>query len=241
MPERASSTGLFLSGLQPTPEPARFFAPAFLDDVAGRALRPRFGQGGLHHVTVQSPLAPGFAASIASALEDARFVRHPYGPYPLHVARRTEQRESALTEFMSWLSTPDSIGFHTGAAGAPLVAGALPPLRLFDKVQVQASRMLLGESFPLHVDTDQLGIAAVYNLTRSLDQQGADGGVLEFEGVGRSVVVPPRFNTLTLFAATDVPHRVTEIRSTGGARYSITSFFLLRPTDFSQPEHPGAR
>jgi hypothetical protein len=230
--------GFLLRGLAPAREsPARWFSPSLLDAARSRALRSAFTAASAPphvppHVVVPSPLEVEFARDVASAMEAARFTPHPWASYPLQVARPEEQRASALTAFLAWLVSPDAIGFHTGLVGWPRAGDGLAPLRAFQKVQVQASRMLHGERFPAHVDTDDEGLAAVYNFTRALDPGGAEGGVLEFDDGG--LRVPPAFNSLAIFRATNARHRVSEVRSRTGARYSIVAFFLLRPTQ------PGA-
>jgi Rps23 Pro-64 3,4-dihydroxylase Tpa1-like proline 4-hydroxylase len=89
--------------------------------------------------------------------------------------------------------------------------------------------MGVGESFPVHLDTKEEGIAVVYNFTRDWEERL--GGVLYFphpSGAGDDIRVPPLFNSVFIFRSRGAPHGVSEVRPEAGGRYryAIASFFL---------------
>ena len=95
--------------------------------------------------------------------------------------------------------------------------------------QVQVSRMGVGERFPVHVDTDEEGLAVVYNFTRPWEERF--GGVLFFphpSGTWDELRVPPLFNSVLIFRSREAPHGVSPVLPEAGShvRYTVTSFFL---------------
>ncbi|WP_233277915.1 2OG-Fe(II) oxygenase [Myxococcus stipitatus] len=196
---------------------------ASTSDSLRTAIRQEFIEGGrVPHVCLQEALLPERAEALHQALCNARFVRHHHGPYALHVAPLNQQVPSALTDFCAWLQSKEGADFHAALVGWP------EPL---ETRQVQVSRMDVGEHFPEHRDTDEEGLAVVYNFTRPW--QPSFGGVLTFrhpEAESDLMRVPPLFNSVFIFRPSGAPHRVTEWTSAaqGHHRYSITAFILAK-------------
>jgi Rps23 Pro-64 3,4-dihydroxylase Tpa1-like proline 4-hydroxylase len=128
-----------------------------------------------------------------------------------------------LSRFVSWLRTPLAAAFHPALAGAPE-----PPRCLSSaSVEVQVARMARGQSFPVHVDTCEEGLTAVYQLTRGFKPD--DGGVLQFgePGLKPRLVVPQLFGGLFLFRPADAPHEVTKIAAPDDRpRLTVTASYL---------------
>ena len=187
------------------------------------AIRHEFASGGrVPHVCLQQALLPERAEAMHQALREARFKRHHHGPYPLHIAPLDAQQPSVLTEFCAWLKTDDGAAYHARLVGWP---------QTLETRQVQVSRMDVGEYFPEHLDTEEDGLAVVYNFTRPWEDRF--GGVLAFahpDGDRDVMRVPPLFNSVFLFRAVGAPHRVTEwtAAAQGHQRYSITAFMLAK-------------
>ncbi|WP_434348718.1 2OG-Fe(II) oxygenase [Myxococcus virescens] len=197
--------------------------------VASEALRAtirrEFSEGGrVLHVCLQDALLPERAEALHAALRQALFRRHHHGPYPLHVAPLdSRQPPSTLIDFCAWLRSDEAAAFFADLVGWP---------RPLQTRQVQVSRMEVGESFPPHHDTQEEGLAVVFNFTRPWDERF--GGVLAFphpKGAWDSIRVPPLFNSVFVFRAVGALHRVTEWlpAAQGHQRYSITAFMLERP------------
>ncbi len=169
------------------------------------------------HLFLSSSLAQGRAATLLSELKRARFRPHHHIAYPLHIAPHDEQ-QGALREFVAWLSTPAAARLHLKLVG-------VRHDRHLAEIQVQVSRMIAGERFPLHTDTDDEGVAAIYNF--SVD---VDGGQLVFpaddEGADPSLVIPPLYGSLLIFPPRNRPHEVCEVRR--GRRFSVTAFYIFR-------------
>ncbi|AFE04260.1 hypothetical protein COCOR_01740 [Corallococcus coralloides DSM 2259] len=234
-PERPS--GFFITdyadsifGPVPSPKPEVFPASATawtrlasVSEALHATLRREFIEGGrVPHLCLTDALFPERAEALHQALRDARFVRHHHGPYPLHIAPLHQQEPSALTDFCAWLKSADGAAFHAALVGWP------EPL---ETRQVQVSRMDVGEFFPEHRDTDEEGLAVVYNFTRPWEDRF--GGVLTFrhpEVDADMMRVPPLFNSVFIFRARGAPHRVTEWTSEarGHQRYSVTAFILAK-------------
>jgi|GEM_PF-3903815 len=235
----------------PRPErPSGFFIPGFAEGIFGtvRAVPPHlaaatpwtrlavapedlrttirreFAKGGrVLHVCLQDALLPERAEALHAALRQASFRRHHHAPYPLHVAPLDQQPPSALIDFCAWLRSGESAAFFADLVGWP---------RPLQTCQVQVSRMEVGESFPLHYDTDEEGLAVVFNFTRPWDERF--GGILAFphpDGTHDSMRVPPLFNSVFIFRAVGALHWVTEWlpAAQGHQRYSVTAFMLERP------------
>ncbi|HEX8820789.1 MAG TPA: 2OG-Fe(II) oxygenase [Archangium sp.] len=202
-------------------EAARWIHPTLLDPAIATGVRAAFGEGGrVPHVCLSDALAPPVAESVHEALTRARFVPHHHAPYPLSIARQGEQEPSALTGFVQWLGTDAAADYHAWLVGwrQKLVAK-----------QVQVSRMGVGERFPVHVDTEDEGLAVVYNFTRPWEERF--GGVLHFphpSGKGDELRIPPLFNSVFIFRSRGAPHGVSQVLPEAGARfrYTVTSFFL---------------
>lgn len=202
-------------------EAARWMHPQLVNPAGAPGVREAFAEGGrVPHVCLAEALQPAQAEAVHEALGRARFVRHHHAPYPLSIARPEEQEPSALTGFVQWLGTQAAADYHAWLVGSPQ--------RLFPR-QVQVSRMGVGERFPTHVDTEDEGLAVVYNFTRPWEQRF--GGVLVFphpSGTWDELRIAPLFNSVFIFRSRGAPHAVTEVTPEAGAhsRYSVTSFFL---------------
>ncbi|WP_404364643.1 2OG-Fe(II) oxygenase [Corallococcus coralloides] len=136
---------------------------------------------------------------------------------PLH-----HQEPSALTDFRAWIQSADGAAFHAALVGWPE-----PP----QTRQVQVSRMEVGESFPEHRDTDEEGLAVVYNFTRPWEDRFGGGLTFRHPEVDADMMrVPPLFNSVFIFRARGAPHRVTEWTSEarGHLRDSVTAFILAK-------------
>jgi hypothetical protein len=232
-PERAS--GFFIPDLvdnvfgegwrQPSaPVPsgaARWNHPSLLEPSIVEQIRAAFADSGpVRHVCLNEALQPQNAGAIHAALERAHFVPHHHSPYPLSIAWLKDQEPSALTDFVRWLRTDEAAAWHGWLVGwqGPLLSR-----------QTQVSRMGVGEQFPVHVDTDEQGLAVVYNFTRDWEEQL--GGVLHFpqpNGTRDRIRVPPLFNSVFIFHSRNAPHGVSQVKREAGARYryTVTSFFL---------------
>lgn len=157
------------------------------------------------------------AAAIDQALHRARFARHHYAPYKIEISALERLRESALRKFCRWLGTDDAARFHGW-----LTAWPRDGRPLFAR-QVQVARARKGDAFPVHVDMDEEGLAAVYNFSEPFGPR--DGGELYFPGT--SLVLPPIFNTMILFRPRDAPHGVAKLKGPN-TRFSVTAFFAVR-------------
>jgi hypothetical protein len=196
----------------------RFISPEVVSGV--REIRQAFHEGGrVKHVGLERVLTPRVAAAIGDALEQARFRRHHHAPYRIEVSPLEKLESSALSRFCRWLSTADAARFHGWLAGWP-VDGA--PL---ESRQVQVARARRGDEFPLHVDTDEEGLACVYNFTRGFGPE--DGGKLYFPHRGRTELeLAPLFNTMILFRPRDAAHGVSRVTAARGkTRFTVTAFF----------------
>jgi Rps23 Pro-64 3,4-dihydroxylase Tpa1-like proline 4-hydroxylase len=200
--------------------------PGLLVTQSVEAIRRHFNsEGRIRHVCLTDVLRPELAARVYRSLERASFQRHHHGAYELSVARDLPARGS-LGRFITWLASAEGARFHQLLVGWSGEAALNP-------VQVQVSSMKRGDSFPPHVDTDQAGLAAVYNFSAQWEDRF--GGVLHFPARPRArgserdeLRVPPMFNSVFLFACADVTHRVTKIEAAAGEarRYTVTAFYL---------------
>ncbi len=208
-------------GDAPRSAATRWMNPHLVDPARVEDVRAAFQDGGrVPHVCLTHVLLPPLADALHQALEQAHFVRHHHAPYPLSVARREHQRPSVLQDFVQWLGTDEAAAYHGWLVGWP---GTLT------SKQVQVSRMGVGERFPLHHDTDDEGLAVVYNFTRDWD--AALGGVLAFphpSGTWHELLIPPEFNSVFIFRSQGAAHEVTQVQpeADGRWRYSVTAFFL---------------
>jgi hypothetical protein len=202
-------------------EAARWIHPTLLDPAMVSGVRQAFVEGGrVPHVCLSDVLQPAVAESVHTALGRARFVPHHHAPYPLSIARYEEQEPSALKGFVEWLGTESAADYHAWLVGWQ---------QKLSPRQVQVSRMGVGERFPVHVDTDEEGLAVVYNFTRPWEERF--GGVLFFphpSGTWDELRVPPLFNSVLIFRSREAPHGVSPVLPEAGShmRYTVTSFFL---------------
>lgn len=202
-------------------EASRWNHPHLLNAEVVAQIRTAFAQGGrVPHVCLSDALQPERANALHAALTRARFTPHHHSPYPLSIARLDQQEPSALTEFTQWLRTDEAASYHAWLVGwpGPLVSK-----------QVQVSQMTVGERFPVHIDTEEEGLAVVYNFTRGWEERF--GGVLHFprpSGKGDALRIPPLFNSVFIFRSLGAPHGVTEVTPEAGdrLRYTVTTFFL---------------
>jgi hypothetical protein len=198
----------------------RFVSPEVVSGV--KEIREAFHDGGrVKHVCLERALNPKVAEAIGAALDEARFRRHHHAPYQIEVAPLEELQDSALRRFCRWMASDDAARFHGWLAGwppdgAPLVSK-----------QVQVARARRGDEFPLHVDTNEEGVACVYNFTRRFGP--ADGGKLYFPHRGRTELeLAPQFNTVILFRPRNAPHGVSRVTAARGkARLTVTAFFCV--------------
>src|SRR5207237_6843776 len=109
---------------------------------------------------------------------------------------------SALTPLVDWLSSRGAASFHFW------LAGLLLPSALW--TQVTVARMQAGHEFPVHLDTAQEGLAAVYDLT-SAPWRPEWGGALEFPEA--RLALAPRFDSLFLYRPRGAADRVTPVRA----------------------------
>jgi hypothetical protein len=169
------------------------------------------------HVFVTRALRPHVARGLTSALARARFQRHHHAPYPLDIAPATVRQPPELASLVAWLGSPQGAAFHAWLAGW---TGTLT------QTQVQVSRMRVGQSFPLHFDTTDDGVAVLYYLSRGWRE--SYGGVLEFPRDDGAVElrVPPLENSLFLFRPREAAHAVTPVRARRWSRYAVATFYL---------------
>jgi hypothetical protein len=196
----------------------RFLSPDVVSGV--KEIRQAFHDGGrVKHVCLARALKPRVASSIGAALDDAHFQRHHHAPYRIEVSPLDRLEASALRRFCRWMSSDDAARFHGWLAGWPPDGASLV------SKQVQVARARRGDEFPLHLDTNEEGIAAVYNFTRGFDE--GDGGKLYFPHRGRTELeLAPQFNTLILFRPRHAPHGVSRVTAAKGkTRFTVTAFF----------------
>lgn len=191
------------------------------EDVVSNAtpIREAFlSSGRVKHVALERVVKPRVAAGIDQALHEARFHRHHHAAYRIEIARLEALRASHLRTFCRWLGTDDAARFHGWLTGWP---GEGRPLRA---KQVQVARARKGDEFPVHVDMDEEGLAAVYNFSEPFEAE--DGGTLYFPGPkGRDLLrLPALFNTLIVFRPRNAPHGVSRITGSR-VRFSVTAFF----------------
>jgi Rps23 Pro-64 3,4-dihydroxylase Tpa1-like proline 4-hydroxylase len=166
------------------------------------------------------------AEAIGNDLLETPFVPHHHAPYPLHIApHSTLPAESTLARFIMWLRSPLAAVYHTALVGID----DLPRSVTSAWIQVQIARMTTGESFPVHIDTDEEGITCVYQFARDYDDD--DGGQLHFSSSTRDsrpeLVVPPVFGSLLLFRPKGAPHAVTPVMAPAHKpRFTVTAFYL---------------
>jgi hypothetical protein len=196
----------------------RFVSP---DVIAGvREIREAFHAGGrVKHVCLERALKPRVAHELGAALDHARFQRHHHAPYRIEISPLAGLEDSALRRFCAWMATDDAARFHGWLAGWPADGSPLV------SKQVQVARARRGDEFPLHIDTDEEGVACVYNFTRGFGP--GDGGRLYFPHRGRTELeLAPQFNTLILFRPRDAPHGVSKVTAARGkTRFTVTAFF----------------
>ncbi len=201
-------------------------SPQLLGEALRTQLAARFRAGGrIPHVFLRTPLRPPVALALHGALAEATFQPHHHAAYPLQIAPLALQRPSPLTAFMRWLASREGARFHTHLVG---LDAAAPPV----KVQVQTSRMRVGERFPPHIDTNAEGLAVVYNLTSPWEERF--GGQLEFPAPGSDVAelsVPVLFNSVVLFRPAGALHRVLPVTEAAGdhLRHTVTAFYCYSP------------
>ncbi|MBI4821390.1 MAG: 2OG-Fe(II) oxygenase [Deltaproteobacteria bacterium] len=201
-----------------------FLSPELLEPSTVATIRAEFqSDPALAHVCLSGALQSPVADELRQALEEADFRPHPHAEYALHVAPRDAQSPSRLTRFVDWLATPLAASFHLRWLGVE--QSALPDGRTH-RIQVQTSRMLEGERFPLHMDTHAPGIVVVYNFSEA-DWRSSKGGQLYFprEDGSDYLAVPPLFNSVFMSYANGAVHGVREVRGSW-VRYSITAFYL---------------
>ncbi|WP_373692155.1 2OG-Fe(II) oxygenase [Corallococcus sp. AS-1-6] len=88
-----------------------------------------------------------------------------------------------------------------------------------------------GRVLPEAPDTDEEGLAVVYNFTRPWEDRFGGGLTFRHPEVDADMMrVPPLFNSVFIFRARGAPHRVTEWTSEarGHQRYSVTAFILAK-------------
>ena len=158
---------------------------------------------------------------LGSVFGSPPWLRALVSAYALHIAPRGEQ-SGALADFMDWLASPSTARLHLGLVG-------LPSDRHLTKIQVQVSRMTLGEEFPLHVDTAEPALACIYNFSEGLADDA--GGALRFarDDGARDIVIPPQFNSACFFLSTHAAHEVTTVTKPDALRYSATAFYVWKP------------
>ncbi len=194
--------------------------------VTKRIARAFFDNGLPYHVCLDHALRPEMADAIGRDLLQTSFVPHHHAPYPLHVApHATLPAESVLTRFITWLRSPLAAVYHTALAGI----AHLPRSVTSAWVQVQIARMTTGESFPLHIDTEEEGITCVYQFTRGYGDD--DGGQLYFSSSAKDstpeLVIPPVFGSLLLFRPKGAAHAVTLVKAPADKpRFTVTAFYL---------------
>lgn len=193
----------------------KFVSPEVVQAV--EPIREAFhGSGKLKHVCLERVLNARTAQGIGAALKKARFHRHHYPAYRIEISALDALAASALRTFARWLGTDDAARFHGWLAGWPRDG------RPLHARQVQVARARKGDEFPVHVDMDEEGLAAVYNFSEGFGPD--DGGQLYFPGT--QLVLPPLFNTMILFRPRNAPHGVSKLRGRR-TRYSVTAFFAV--------------
>lgn len=214
---------LYGDGPPPGAEAASLWvAPDLLRPRTADEVRLRFqGAGAVPRVALEGALLAPVAAALRHALPRARFTRHHHPGYELDVARRPHQLASPLTAFVDWLETAEAAAYHLWLVGRELTRAP--------EVQVQVSRMAPGDFFPRHYDTDEPGIACIYNLTGAWDD--ALGGHLRLFHPKSGALVrayAPSSNTLVLFEPRVTPHEVSEVTEAAGdrRRFTVTAFYL---------------
>ena len=196
----------------------RFVSSEVLRSV--KEIRQAFHEGGrVKHVCLERVLRSKVATGIGAALDEAHFHRHHHAPYRIEVSSLNELENTALRRFCRWMASDDAARFHGWLAGWPEEGTALV------SKQVQVARARRGDEFPLHVDTDEEGLACVYNFTRGFGPE--DGGELYFPHRGRvELALAPIFNTMILFRPRDAPHGVSKVTAMKGrTRFTVTAFF----------------
>ena len=198
----------------------RFLSQEVISGV--RDIREAFQEGGrVKHVCLERVLEPRVAETIGVALDEARFKRHHHAPYRIEVSPLDELADSGLRRFCRWLATDEAARFHSWLAGWPGDGEQLV------SKQVQVARARRGDEFPLHVDTDEEGLACVYNFTRGFGPE--DGGKLYFPHRGRTELeLAPMFNTMILFRPRNAAHGVSRVTAAKGkTRFTVTAFFCV--------------
>lgn len=198
----------------------RFVAPDVVSGV--KEIREAFHDGGrVKHVALERVLRSRVAESIGDGLEAARFKRHHYAPYRIEISPLDELGDTGLRKFCRWLSTDDAARFHGWLAGWPAGGESLV------SKQVQVARARRGDEFPVHIDTNEEGLACVYNFTRAFGPE--DGGRLYFPYRDRNELeLAPVFNTLILFRPRGAPHGVSKVTAPRGkTRFTVTAFFCM--------------
>lgn len=195
----------------------RFVSPDVVSGV--KEIRAAFHDGGrVKHVCLERVLKPRVALGIGEGLQQARFKRHHHAPYRIEISPLAELERSGLRRFCEWMASDAAARFHGWLAGCgePLVSK-----------QVQVARARKGDEFPVHVDTDEEGIACVYNFTRDFGPR--DGGRLYFPHRGRNELeLAPMFNTLIMFRPRGAPHGVSRVTAARGkTRFTVTAFFCV--------------
>ena len=196
----------------------RFVSPRVLKHA--QTIQQSFlASGPVKHVALEQVLTPRVAADIGRALKAARFRRHHHAPYRIEVSPLDGLGASALQRFCAWLGTDEAARFHGWLTGWP--EGEWDALHAR---QVQVARARRGDEFPVHVDMEEEGLAAVYNFSDGFGPD--DGGELSFPdaGGGELLRLPPLFNTLMLFRPADAPHGVRKVEGRK-TRFSVTAFF----------------
>ncbi len=194
-----------------------FLSPEVITGV--KEIREAFHDGGrVKHVCLERVLEPRIADGVGKGLEAAKFKRHHHAPYRIEISPLDQLVESGLRKFCRWMATDDAARFHGWLAGCeePLVSK-----------QVQVARARKGDEFPVHVDTDEEGIAVVYNFTRDFGPR--DGGRLYFPYRGRNELeLAPIFNTMIMFRPRGAPHGVSKVTAPRGkTRFTVTAFFCV--------------
>lgn len=203
----------------------RWNSPQLLDPRVVTEVRKQFLCSGdrIHHACLSGALHQEAALALHASLDEAVFVPHHHAPYPLWIAPRDQQPDTPLTHFIDWLGTQEAARYHQWLVGWP------HPSPTSFVIQVQLSRMQVGHSFPLHIDTQKEGIAVVYQLSFPWEPEW--GGVLSFhhpQTQQAELRIPPQFNSVMIFRPQHAPHQVSEVQAEAGdhARYSVTAFYM---------------
>ncbi|MFT3712809.1 MAG: 2OG-Fe(II) oxygenase [Archangium sp.] len=196
---------------------ARRFISREVLSAVGPIREAFLSSGKVKHVALERVLREGVASAVAAGLKRARFRRHHHAAYRIEISALDALADSPLRKFVRWLATDDAARFHGWLAGWPTDGQALHAR------QVQVARARRGDEFPVHVDMDEEGLAAVYNFSEGFDA-ARDGGELYFPSA--KLVLPPIFNTMILFRPKNAPHGVSELVGKK-TRYSVTAFFSV--------------